>query len=189
MGKILITAFEPFGGRTVNASAEVLRLLPDTIGGHETGKVILPVVFRRAAETVMRHPADFIFLLGEVGGRAEVTPELKARNRREARIPDNEGYRPGNGRILEEGPEEYRTSVPVEDIVRRIREEGRQIAVSDDAGAYVCNETFYLAGLGSRVPVAFIHVPAEPDRAPEFADIVRRFIELAAGTDRTAEDD
>ena len=58
-------------------------------------------------------------------------------------------------------------------------EDGYDIAVSGDAGTYVCNETFYLTGTGSRVPAAFIHVPADPDRAAVFAQTVKRFIELA----------
>ena len=31
--RILVTGFEPFGGALLNTSAEVLRRLPDTIGG------------------------------------------------------------------------------------------------------------------------------------------------------------
>lgn len=179
MKRILITAFEPFGGRAVNTSAEVCRLLPDTLGGCPVEKVILPVVFRRAAETVLWHEADFIFMLGEAGGRAAVTPELRAVNRRNARIPDNAGSQPRDEKIRDDGPEEYRTGIPAERIVQRMREDGYDIAVSGDAGTYVCNETFYLTGTGSRVPAAFIHVPADPDRAAVFAQTVKRFIELA----------
>lgn len=179
MKQILITAFEPFGGRAVNTSAEVCRLLPETIGGCETTKIILPVVFRKAAETVLRHQADSIFMLGEAGGRSAVTPELRAGNIRNARIPDNAGCRPAGEMILAEGPEEYRTAFPVERIVRRMREEGREIAVSGDAGTFVCNETYYLTGTGSRIPAVFIHVPDDPERAADFAETVRRFIELA----------
>ena len=43
--KILITAFEPFGGSTVNTSAAVLEKLPEEIGGAGVEKVLLPVVF------------------------------------------------------------------------------------------------------------------------------------------------
>ena len=42
---------------------------------------------------------DF-FMLGEAGGRDTVTPEIRAVNCREARIPDNEGNRPTGGKIL-----------------------------------------------------------------------------------------
>ena len=95
MQTILISAFEPFGGHERNASAEVLRLLPETIGGYNVRKMLLPVVFGKAAQRILTaEPADAVFMLGEAGGRTDVTPEIRAVNKREARIPDNEGSRP-----------------------------------------------------------------------------------------------
>ena len=61
--RILLTAFEPFGGASVNTSLEVLNRLPDRIGGWQATKAVLPVVFGRAAEEALRHPADLIVLL------------------------------------------------------------------------------------------------------------------------------
>ena len=71
---ILITGFEPFGGEKINTSAEVLRLLPETIAGAPVRKRLLPVVFGEAAETALgelalQGPAEAVFLLGEAGGR------------------------------------------------------------------------------------------------------------------------
>ena len=174
---ILITAFEPFGGSLTNTSAEVLRLLPESIAGHQARKILLPVVFGRAAETALQYQADYIFLLGEAGGRNAVTPEKKAKNLRDARIPDNEGKQPKKETILPGGPAEYCTALPLEKIVAEMRDD--PIELSEDAGAFVCNDTFYLVGTGSSVPVEFIHMPAAPDRAEEYADILKRFIELA----------
>lgn len=174
---ILITAFEPFGGQSVNASAEVLKRLPETIGGHAVVKDILPVVFGKAAEQALRHPADLIFLLGEAGRRQTVTPELKAKNIRDARIADNEGNQPQREPILPDGADEYHTVIPVEEIVGRMP--GDAVSASHDAGTFVCNDTFYLTGMKSKVPVEFIHVPAIPAKADEYAAVVVRFIELA----------
>ena len=52
--RVLITAFEPFGGASVNTSLEVLNRLPDRIGGWQATKAVLPVVFGRAAEEALR---------------------------------------------------------------------------------------------------------------------------------------
>ena len=175
---ILITAFEPFGGSLINTSAEVLRLLPDTIAGHPVRKLLLPVVFGKAAETALQFPADYIFLLGEAGGRKTVTPERRAKNLRDARIPDNEGNQPKKETILSHGPAEYRTALPLDKIAAGMREDA--IEISEDAGTFVCNDTFYLVGTGSSVPVEFIHIPAAPDQKKEYAETVKRFIELAA---------
>lgn len=177
--RILITAFEPFGGKAKNASGEVLRLLPEQFVGHSAVKILLPVIFQQAADRVLSQPADIIFLLGEAGGRETVTPETTARNFRSARIPDNAGRQPQPQQILPDGPETIRTRIPAESIVEQMRSEGLPIALSHDAGAYVCNETFFLTSAGTNVPVDFIHVPANPEKAGEYADIVSRFILLA----------
>ena len=179
MGDILITAFEPFGGRERNASAEVLRLLPEKIGGTGVRKMLLPVVFGKAAERAAQQAADAVFLLGEAGGRETVTPEIRAVNLRDARIPDNEGNRPAGEKILPEGPEEYRSRIAVRRITARMQQEGYRIGVSEDAGTFVCNDTFYLVGTQRREPVQFIHCPAETEDATACAETVRRFVETA----------
>lgn len=175
---LLITAFEPFGGERLNTSSEVLGMLPEKLCGREVRKTVLPVVFGKAAEKALSLPASCIFMLGEAGGRAEVTPELKARNLRQARIPDNEGNQPRDEKILPDGPEEYRTVFPVREAVERMRSDGYRISVSEDAGTYVCNDTFYLTGIKAGVPVAFIHVPHRTEEIGELAETVRRFMEL-----------
>ena len=183
MKKILITAFEPFGVREANASAAVLEKLPDRICGCQSEKVLLPVVYGKAAETALQHPADYIFLLGEAGGRDSVTPELQAVNLRETRIPDNEGNTPAAESIIPDGPCVYSTPFPVSQIVQQMKKEKYSIEVSGDAGRYVCNDTFYLTGINSQVPVSFIHVPAQEEKAKEYAETVRRFIEMCVRPD------
>ena len=178
MKKILITAFEPFGGSTVNTSAVVLEKLPEEISGAKVEKALLPVVFGKAAEKALSYTADCVFLLGEAGGRTAVTPELRGKNVRNARIPDNEGNEPEGEKILADGPEEYRTVFPADAIVEEMKAEGYGIEVSGDAGTYVCNDTFYLAGVKSAVPVQFIHVPAEKEKANVYGKVVERFIRL-----------
>ena len=178
--RVLITAFEPFGGASVNTSLEVQRRLPDRISSWQVTKVTLPVVFGRAAAEALRHPADFIVLLGEAGKRTAVTPELNAKNVRNARIPDNAGGQPMQEVILPGGLAMYHTAVPVERIVEQMQAEGFEIAVSDDAGTFVCNDTYYLVGTASRIPVVFVHVPAIPAQADAYAGTVCRFIEIAA---------
>ena len=185
MGTILLTAFEPFDGKERNASAEVLRLLPDRIGGNDVRKMLLPVVFGKAAELVLRQEADACFLLGEAGSRTKVTPEIRAKNHRDARIPDNAGNMPAGEEIMPGGPEEYRTRVAAIRIAARMRTEGYDIEASEDAGAFVCNDTFYGVGIRRREPVEFIHCPGRADMAGKYAETVRRFVEIAMAEERT----
>ena len=48
--KILITAFEPFGGDNTNSSAEALKLIKEKIGDKNIVKALLPVEFGTAAK-------------------------------------------------------------------------------------------------------------------------------------------
>ena len=47
--KILLTAFEAFGGEAINPTQEALKLLPDSIGGAEILRMTVPVTFSGAA--------------------------------------------------------------------------------------------------------------------------------------------
>ena len=185
MKEILITAFEPFGGRERNASSEVLRFLPDEIGGNRVRKMLLPVAFGKAAGLVLRESADAVFLLGEAGGRSTVTPELRAVNIRDARIPDNADCRPVREKILEDGPKAYHTRIPVKRIAVQMQESGYPIGVSADAGTFVCNDVFYSVGTALDIPVSFIHCPADADRAAAYADVIREFIRRALKAEQT----
>ena len=48
--KILVSAFEPFGGDETNPSQTTLQLLPGQIGSAQISKLVLPVVFYEATE-------------------------------------------------------------------------------------------------------------------------------------------
>ena len=191
--KILLTGFEPFGGASANQSWEAVRLLPESIEGFRFHKLQLPVVFGEAAAKVLECAGmicpEAVFLIGEAGGRNAVTPETTALNLMDARIPDNAGAQPAGIRIDPEGPEQLHPDLPVREIVLRMQAEKKNIAVSDSAGTYVCNDTFYRvlrAFRGTGVTVDFIHVPAgtreepvPPVSAEEASSVLLRFISLS----------
>ncbi|NLB99524.1 MAG: pyroglutamyl-peptidase I, partial [Lactobacillales bacterium] len=54
--KILVTAFDPFGGEKINPALEAVKLLEDEIAGAEIVKLEIPTVFHKSAE-VMREKA------------------------------------------------------------------------------------------------------------------------------------
>lgn len=171
--KLLVTGFEPFGMETVNPSWEAVRLLPDIIGGTAVDKLLVPTVFGLAKETVLRRAQetlpDAILCVGQAGGRAAVTPEVIGINLREASIPDNAGRQPVNEPVSSGGPAAYFATLPVREMVRRVREADLPCLLSYSAGAFVCNDLLY--GLlhhysGSAVQVGFVHVPFLPQQAP-----------------------
>jgi len=169
--KILFTGFEPFGGETVNPAWQAVSALPDEIAGAAIVKRELPTEFGRAgallADILERERPDAALLVGQAGGRAAVTVERVAINLRDARIPDNAGFRPEDEPVVPGGETAYFSTVPVKAIVRAIAEAGVPAAVSDTAGTFVCNELLYtlLRLCRGRFPGTaggFIHVPYSP---------------------------
>ena len=166
--KILITAFEPFGGEPVNPAQEAVALVPDEIAGAQIVKCTVPVVFGKAIETVCaaidREEPDAVLCIGQAGGRFHLTPERVAINIDDARIPDNEGNRPVDQPIASDGASAYFATLPIKAMVEAIQKAGVPASISNTAGTYVCNHLMYgvlhhLARFRPEVPGGFMHVP------------------------------
>lgn len=166
--KILITGFDPFGGESVNPAYEAVKLMPDTIAGAEIIKLEVPTVFGKAGETmeqgIIANNPDVVICIGQAGGRSGITPEKVAINFQDGRIPDNAGYQPVDVTIKEDGETAYFTSLPIKNMVAKIREAGIPAFVSYTAGSYVCNDLMYnlLYLIDKKYPSirgGFIHVP------------------------------
>ena len=50
--KILLTAFDPFGGEPVNPAQKAVEAVSDVVAGAEVVKCIVPTVFGKSIETV-----------------------------------------------------------------------------------------------------------------------------------------
>ena len=187
MKKLLITGFEPFGGETINPSWEAVRCLPSEINGYEVKRMLIPVVFEKAAKEVIKtademHP-DVILAIGQAGGRDAITPELVGINLRYAPIADNGGYRPIDEPIVNGGCSAYFSPLPVRRMADAIRALGIPSRVSYSAGAYVCNDVLYTLLShynGSETRVGFIHIPYSKEQGKEpnmdICDIVKGLI-------------
>ena len=145
--KILVTAFEPFGGELLNSSREALTLADKKTAGADIVKLILPVVFGESARllerAVQREAPDAVLCLGEAGGRDLITPERVAINLEDARIPDNAGVQPTDRPVEPGGPDACFSTLPVKRMALAIREAGLPASVSLSAGSFVCNHLMY----------------------------------------------
>ncbi len=177
--RILITAFDPFGGESVNPAREAMNLLPPEIGGAQMLKLELPTAFGEAGELVCREMdrlrPDAVISLGQAGGRKAVTPERVAINVADARIPDNRGRQPVDQALVPGGPAAYFSTLPIKVMVERIRGEGLTGEVSNSAGTFVCNEVMYralhhAAETMPHVRCGFLHVPYIPQQTAEKPD-------------------
>lgn len=168
--KLLITAFEPFGGETVNPSMNLLAQLPEAIMGHDLIKCLLPVTFvesKRLLEAqILAHQPQIILSLGQAGGRAAISLEQVAINLNEAAIADNAGYQPKDLPIEVDGPDGLFTTLPIKAMCQASRLVGVPTAISYTAGTYVCNHIMYTALHTIRkhqlsAKAGFIHIPYE----------------------------
>jgi len=164
--RILLTGFEPFAGEHLNPSGEVVRrLAEEPPAGIDLHTRILPVERGRAAALALDGVAAVdpaaVLMLGEAGGRACVTPERVAVNVEAFRIPDNAGQQPRDEPVVAGGPVGYFSTLPVRLMVERLRDAGVPAEISDSAGTYVCNSTFYalMHAVGTQRRAGFVHLP------------------------------
>lgn len=172
--RILVTGFDPFDGETRNPSWDAVSRLPGQIGGAEIATLCVPTEFRRAtvevAKAIDEIVPDAVVLVGQAGGRVDVTPERVAINVEDARIPDNAGAQPIDVPVVEDGPAAYFSTLPVKAMVAAIRDAGLPASLSNSAGTFVCNDLMYgvlhhLAVTGrAAVRAGFVHVPFVPEQ-------------------------
>lgn len=171
--KILLTAFTPFDGESINPALEAMKILPDKIGKLKVLKLEIPTVFGKSArlvlEAIEQEKPDYVLSIGQAGGRAEITPERIAINIDDARIPDNEGNRPVNRPIVPDGENAYFSNLPIKSMVEAMKKEGIPTSVSNSAGTYVCNHLmysvlYYIKKNALPIKAGFIHVPYIPEQ-------------------------
>lgn len=172
--KLLLTAFEPFGGETLNPALEALRLVPEQVEGWDILKLTLPTAFGASLsmleEAIATHRPDAVLCLGQAGGRPDLTPERVAINVDDAGIPDNAGSQPLDRPIREGGPAAYFSTLPIKAMTAEILKAGLPATVSNTAGTYVCNHLMYglldyLARSCPGVRGGFMHVPYTDEQA------------------------
>jgi pyroglutamyl-peptidase len=149
--KILLAGFGPWGKTRRNPSGETARAL----GGH-----VLPVRFGTAGTEIVRLIRETrpgaIVLLGVAAGRRKINLEAVALNVDHCEDPPP--FRRWRRRIRK-GPFVRFARLPLDRIHRRLRAAGLPVALSYNAGTFLCNHVFYVALARSRVPCGFVHLP------------------------------
>src|SRR5713226_9745289 len=180
-----------------NPSATIVRELsrraavtPDDYPGLRVA--ILPTEFAKAEraihELLQTDVPDVLLALGVAPRAQGLRLERTARNRDNAALPDNAGEQRTSTPIVPGGPDTYESTLPIQAMRVALEQLGVQVAISDDAGGYVCNHLFYVARHvidRGRLPTrcGFVHVPLcteQVDTDTPSVDADRT--ELAAGT-------
>ena len=174
--RVLISGFEPFGGSNFNSSQLVVEAISkESFTGLELFTVILPVDFGKAADVLLSKvkeiDPEIIIAFGQAEGRKALTPEKIAINLDSARIPDNAGELRVNKVIIEKGADGYFSTLPIEKMVKAVKECGLESEVSLSAGAFLCNHIFYHLQhklLESGVKSGFVHLPLVNEQIAQY---------------------
>ena len=118
--KLLLTAFEPFGGAETNITQSVLSLLPDSFADWTIEKVCLPVSFRRAPivlrDAIATYSPDVVILLGQCPAGENIRLERFAINMMDSTRGDNDGYIPNEETIYPHQPLALQTPLPIKEL-------------------------------------------------------------------------
>jgi len=173
--RLLVTGFQPFGGRVVNPSERMCRILTAAAPNDAAVSVrVLPVAYRRAfapvAEALDEGRLSAALLLGVAPGRSAIDFERIAVNWRGGAQPDEDGLHVAGEKIDPAGPAAYFATAPVDDLVAACRAAGTPTGVSSHAGTFLCNQVFYQAlqhcDRGDiKCNVVFAHLPLLPEMA------------------------
>lgn len=159
--RILVTAFEPFGGSDTNISQRVL----DAIQA-DVAKLLLPVSFRRAPEVlneaIGQLQPDVIISMGQAAEGDKIRLERLAINMMDSAKGDNDGYIPDEEIICSEAPLALKTALPVKQLCADCINAGLPTKVSNSAGLYVCNRIYFEA-LRHTTNSLFVHIPKDMD--------------------------
>lgn len=171
--KVLMTAFDPFGGEEVNPAFEAVKLLEDKIAGAEIVKKEIPTVFNKSIklldQVIAEEEPDITICVGQAGGRYKLSVERVAINIDDARIEDNEGNQPIDTKVFADGANAYFAKLPIKAMVKEIKDNKLPAEVSNTAGTFVCNHLMYglLYLIDNKYPEmkgGFIHVPFIPEQ-------------------------
>ena len=164
----MVTGFEPFSDFKRNISQQVVELISEEgVLDFKISTYILSVDelgSRQISDRIERgEKFDVVLHLGFSENANDILLERYARNNFQMKIKDNSGRLRSSGRISP-GKEILETMVP-RNFIENYLGDFSKIRWNEDAGGFVCNETYFRSLLASsdniRPIVLFIHLPSE----------------------------
>jgi pyroglutamyl-peptidase len=177
---ILVTGFGPFPGAPFNPTGPlVMRLARLRRPALARVKIVTHVfatsyeaVDRELPKLIVRHRPDALLMFGLATKTKTLRIETRARNALKL-LPDAAGHAPRRGAIAAGKAAALAMPAPVHRLLAAARTSRLLVALSDDAGGYLCNYLCWRAAEaadrknGPRL-AAFVHVPlvAQGKRRP-----------------------
>ena len=165
MARVLVSAFEPFGSNATNPTRDALRAFrADGRLGADVATVILPVTFDGAGTILLariaREAPAACLMFGLAVESQTMRIEQFAHNEADTSRSDNTGFMRAASTVIPGAPPRLEARGSMAAMEKALREAGAPVTLSQDAGRFVCNATYFRVLAVSEVPVAmFIHVP------------------------------
>jgi len=169
----LVTGFEPYGGRGMNPSAEVVKRLDGLeIEGHHVAGRVLPVSFQalraRVGPLLDELEPVLVVSLGLWPGEPTIRLERIAVNVADFEIPDNDGLVLRDDVVAAGAGGALLTTLPLRAIEQALLRAGIPARLSTTAGTFLCNATLYTfldaEPVRRGVPCGFVHLPYLPEQ-------------------------
>ncbi|HRK70558.1 MAG TPA: hypothetical protein PLA85_03155 [Micropepsaceae bacterium] len=189
---VLVTGFQPFPGAPENPTEVLMRHLAENPpqGGASFSVRVLPTTFdvfeRVLAPAIAELRPDAVVSFGLSAKAQGFTFERLARNEAKQAAPDATGAVAASPWLDPLGPATLGTGLPLPAMAARLDALSLPHALSDDAGAYMCNLVFYKTRrLMPERPTGFIHVPYLAEQRDRLSEEGR----IDAGLFALSEDD
>jgi len=165
MNRILVTGFDAFGSLAGNPSLDLIAKL--CITDNELESAVIPTSYKRAIQDVIRlieeNRPQLCVMFGYSPRPFALKLERYGRNRDTAATADNDDV-VLNGPIIEYGPSLIQSPIALDEIYASLRQSGHDVMLSDDAGGFVCNHTYYsvlkyLKETSVKCDALFVHIP------------------------------
>jgi len=182
--QVLVTGFDPYGGRDLNPATEVMKALDATkVGKATVAGRRLPVSFRRLKDQVRavleEVRPDVVISLGLWPGEPMIRLERVAVNVADFEIPDNDGACVADQAVLTDNVSSRPTTLPIRAIEQALLAEGIPARISSTAGTFLCNATMFnflsaIEATGGAARCGFVHVPYLPVQVAWMLDELKR---------------
>jgi pyroglutamyl-peptidase len=181
---VLLTGFEPYGGRSSNPAYEVMRALDskELAGASIVGRA-LPVSCASLPDSIGSLLDDIdpivILSLGLWPGEPVIRLERLATNVADFEIADNLGEIVTDQPLIPGGPISLPATLPLRQIEQALLTQGIPARLSGTAGSFLCNACVYHflhAATFRQMPplVGFLHLPYLPSQVADLIAEIRQ---------------
>lgn len=165
-GRIIVSGFEPFGGRKKNASYQLAQRVAKANAGLDITPLEVPVIWGAPEKTLAAQKAKpWTLWLAFGEGTNIFRVETVADNKR-ADFADNDHQKPTQSQVLVGAPARLTSPFPADALADALVKRGLPTRVSVEAGDYLCEEMLFnllhtqaAVAAGPAHIVLFIHTP------------------------------